>query len=190
MPQRSTGQSEPAVNMVEKNGRFFFFQPDIGVIASDDAIEGAYEKFLGARRAFWCELHAAGLTAGDRGMVARLDPTIASPRNAVSVPKSRGLTTELGIFVAKLLIALALFAGIGGIVIGRTAEGVTGAIDRAIGSSKSISLADVSRKAADIVKDMQSLTREEKESLRQSMAVISRELDPIVDAWRNPPAKP
>lgn len=189
MSQRSSDQSEPAVNLLERNGRFFFYQPDIGVIASDDGIDRAYEKFLSARRAFWSELDAAGLRTADRG-TAGGGPTSTSARNGVSVPMSRGLTTELGMFVAKLLIAIALFGGIGGMVAMRAAEGVGGAIDRAIAPSKSISLADVSRKAADIVKDMRSLTREEKESLRQSVAAISRELEPIVDAWRNPPPKP
>jgi hypothetical protein len=190
MSQQSTDRSGSAVNLLERNGRFFFFQPDIGVIASDNGIAGAYEKFLSARHAFWYEADAAGLTAGGRGMVAGPDPTAGPPGNAVSMRRSRGVTTELGIFVVKLLIALTLFAGIAGVIITRAAEGVTGAIDRAVGPSKSISLADVSRKAADIVKDMQSLTKEEKESLRQSVGAISRELDPFVDAWRNPPPKP
>jgi hypothetical protein len=47
----------------------------------------------------------------------------------------------------------------------------------------------VSRKAADIVKDIHSLSKEDKEALLQSVAAISRELDPLVDAWRNPPPR-
>jgi len=190
MSQQSIDRPEPIVNLLEKNGRFFFFQPDIGVIASDNGIEGAYEKFLGARRAFWQEANAAGLTAADRGEPATPDSTAPVRRSGISVPQGRGVAAELGLFAAKLLIGLALVAGIGGLVVMRAAEGVSGAVNRTLGASASISLADVSRKAADIVKDIKSLTREEKESLRQSVGEIAREIEPIVDAWRNPPARP
>ena len=40
------------------------------------------------------------------------------------------------------------------------------------------------------LQNAQLLTKQEKESLRQSVGTISREIEPIVDAWRNPPVAP
>jgi len=182
MSQR-TNDSGHSVTLVEKNGRFFFFQPDVGVIASGESIEDAYQKFLGARHAFLREVEQAGLTVGDKHGAA-------GAQGIVLTSAVRNLSSELGLFVAKLCIAIVLIAAISGAVLTRAAGGITTAIDQVAGSAKSISIADVSRKAADIVKDLQSLTEHEKESLRQSVGTISRELDPIIDAWRNPPAKP
>jgi len=187
MPQRTNEQSETDVILIEKNGRFFFFQPDIGVIASDEGIEGAYGKFSDARRAFWNDVAQAGLAAGGPGAVA------APLRGrgeivAVAGPGRRGVAAELGLFVAKLCIAVALIGGVGAMVVSRAASGIATTLQQ-VGSPKPISLADVSRKAADIVKDIHSLSKEDKEALLQSVAAISRELDPLVDAWRNPPPR-
>jgi len=187
MPQRTSEQSETDVVLIEKNGRFFFFQPDIGVIASDEGIEGAYGKFSDARRAFWNEVAQAGLEAGGQGAVAgsrRPGREIV----AVAARGRRGMVAELGLFVAKLCIVFALIGGVGAVVVTRAAGGIATALQQ-IGPPKPISLADVSVKAADIVKDIQSLTKEEKESLLRSVAAISRELDPIVEAWRKPPPR-
>jgi hypothetical protein len=189
MSQRTSDHSEVSVTLLERNGRFFFFQPLIGVIASDASIETAYEKFLDAQRAFWSEVEQAGLIV-DEGRLGTTPGATAMRGTPQTVEVSRSVKSELGLFVAKLCIALVLIGVIGGAVVTRAASGVAAAIEHAIGPSKSISMADVSRKAADIVKDLQSLTKEEKESLRQSVGAISREVDPVVDAWRNPPARP
>jgi hypothetical protein len=182
MSQR-TDDSGRSVTLVEKNGRFFFFQPDVGVIASDESIENAYQKFLGARHEFWREIEQAGLSVGN----SRGAP---GAHEIVLSPTGRSVPSELGLFVAKFSLAMILIAAIGGVVVTRAASGIAAAIDQVTGPARSISIADVSRKAADIVKDLRSLTESEKESLRQSIGAISREIDPIVDAWRNPPAKP
>jgi len=182
MSQRTSERSEATTNLLERDGRFFFFQPDIGVIVSDEDIDKAYAKFVEARRAFLHEAERAGLTPGGSATFAQ-----TGSATGVRTAAGRSLGVELGLFVAKLVIALVLIGAIGGAVISRAAGTVAAAIDQAIGPSKSISLADITRKAADIVKDIQSLTKEEKESLRQSVGAISRELGPIADAWRNPP---
>lgn len=49
------------VNLLESNGRIYFFQSDVGVIASPNNVGSAHEKFLGGRRAFWSEIEAAVL---------------------------------------------------------------------------------------------------------------------------------
>jgi len=178
-----TNDSGRSVTLVERNGRFFFFQPGIGVIASDVDIENAYQKFIGAEHAFWHEIGQAGLSAGG-------SQGAATPHGVVLTTAGRSVSSELGLFVAKLCIAIVLVAAIGGTVVTRAVSGVVASVEQAVGPAKSISVADVSRKAADIVKDMRSLTEQEKEALRQSIGAISRELNPMIDAWRNPPAQP
>jgi hypothetical protein len=184
MSQRTSEQPEVAASLLERDGRFFFFQPDTGIIVSDEDIDKAYGKFVEVRRAFRHEAARAGLTPTQAGGFAQPGPAAAPGAPAVA---GRSVGAELGMFVAKFAIALVLIGAICGVVISRAADGIAVALDRAIGPAKSISLADISRKAADIVKDIRSLTKEEKEQLRQSIGAISRELDPIADAWRNPP---
>jgi hypothetical protein len=169
-----------SVNLLESNGRIYFLQPGIGVIASGDNVESAYERFLGARRAFWSELEGAGLTGGDA----------TAGVAASAVQRGRGVLAELGLFIAKFVIALTIIGSVAGFLVTRTVDRITMAVDQAAGSVKPVSLADVTRKAADIVKDFKSLSPEDKEALRRNIGAISRELDPIVDAWRNPPPGP
>jgi hypothetical protein len=176
MSQHASDQ-KISVNLLESNGRIYFFQSDIGVIASGDNVENAYEKFLVARRAFWSELEGAGLTG--RAATA-----------GVAAPGGRGVLAELGLFIVKSFIVLAIIGSVAGFVVSRTADRITMAVNQAAGSVKPISLADLTRKAADIVKDIKSLSPEDKEALRRNIGAISRELDPIVDAWRNPPPGP
>jgi hypothetical protein len=182
MSQR-TDDSGRSVTLVEKNGRFFFFQPDVGVIASDESIESAYQKFLGARQAFQREVEQAGLAVGG-------NQGVSSEQQIMVAPAGRNILSELGLFVAKFCIALVLIAVISGVVVTRATNGIAAAIEHAIGPVKSISMGDVSLKAADVLKDLRSLTAQEKESLRQNIGAIARELEPMIDAWRNPPAKP
>ena len=180
MSQRTIERSKASVTLLENNGRIFFFQPDIGVIASDESLEKAYAKFIGARQAYWSEVDGSGLRIGGGSIVPAQEIT-------VSTTGARSAWVELGLFVAKFCIVLVVIAGVGGVLVTRVAGSIGAAIDNAVGPSKSISLADVVRKSSDVVKDLQSLTGEEKEALRRNVAAISRELAPIVDAWRNPP---
>jgi hypothetical protein len=184
MSQRMGDQSQANVVLIERNGRFFFFQPDIGVIASDQGIEEAYGRFSEVRRAFWNDVSQAGLTVGRAGVVAGPSHT-GHETVAVVGHGRRGMAAEIGLFVAKVCIVFALIGAIGVTVVARAGAGIATMLQQ-VELPKQISLADVSRKAADIVKDIQSLTKEEKESLVRSVAAISRELDPVVDAWRNP----
>ena len=176
MSERSADQSPPAAVLLEKDGRFVFYQPDIGVIASDDSIDAAYAKFASARRGFLEEVERAGLTTGG-AFVARAAEHTARPRDFAG---------ELKLFLVKTCIVLLVVGAIGALL-ARSVSDLTSAIDQALKPLKTITLADVARKAADVAKDAQTLTKQEKESLRQSVGTISREIEPIVDAWRTPP---
>jgi hypothetical protein len=182
-----TNDLEADVVLIEKNGRFFFFQPDIGVIASDDKVEGAYGKFLEARRAFLTEVAHAGLALS--GPTAVASASRGAPETvAVAALGGRGIAAELALFVAKLCIVFAVIGGIGAVLGSRAASGIASTLEQ-VKIPKQLSFEDVVRKAADIAKDMQSLTKEERETFVRSVGAISRELDPVVDAWRNPPPR-
>jgi hypothetical protein len=181
MSERGSDQSAQSAVLLEKNGRFFFYQPDTGVISSDASIEGAYAKFAAARRTFLDEVDRAGLTLS--GARASVPATQAAP--------TRSIAAELKLFLAKtcvVLLVIAIVGGLAGSLVARSVSGLAAAIDQALAPLKSITLADVAGKASDVAKDAQSLTTQQKDSLRQSIGTISRELGPIVDAWRNPPA--
>jgi hypothetical protein len=178
MSQHASDQ-ETSVNLLESNGRIYFFQPDIGVIASGDNVVNACEKFLGARRAFWSEIEGAGLRAraATAGVAASAVPR---PRRACGA----------GLVHRRVLHCADNHRQRGQLLVTHTVDRITMAVDQAAGSVKPVSLADVSPKAVDIVKDFKSLSTEDREPLRRSIGAISRELDPIVDAWRNPPPGP
>ncbi len=176
----SADRSPPIAVLLEKDGRFFFYQPDTGLIASDTNIEAAYAKFEGTRRGFLQEVERAGLTRREAVVPWQAAPA-AMPRDFVG---------ELKLFLAKTCIVLVVVGAVGafaGVMVGRSIGGLTAAIDQAVTPLKSIALSDVARKAADIARDVQSLTKEQKDSLRQSIGTISREIEPVVDTWRNPP---
>ena len=180
MSERRNDQSPPTAVLLEKDGRYFFYQPDTGLIASDESIETAYAKFESARRGFIEEVERAGLTRGQA----------VGSEQAASTVMSRDFAGELKLFLAKACIVLVLVATVGGLVgalAARSVGGLAAAIDQALTPLKTLTLSDVARKAADIARDSQSLTPQEKESLRQSIGTISREVGPIVDTWRNPP---
>jgi hypothetical protein len=187
MSQRTNDQSKADVVLIEKHGRFFFFQPDIGVIASDATVEGAYDKFLGTRRAYLSEVTQAGLTTGGRHGAAA--PSRGAPKiSAAAAHGGRRIATELAVFVAKLCIVLVVIGGLGAMLGVRAANSIGSALEQ-VATSRQLSFQDMVRKAADIAKDIQSLTKEEKEVLTRSIGTISHELDPVVDAWRNPPSQ-
>jgi hypothetical protein len=180
MSERSGGDSPAAAVLLEKGGKFYFYQPGTSVIASDANVETAYGKFLQARREFQEQVDAAGLTLGGPSAPTTIEARIGG----------RSTAGELTLFLAKACIVLVIVGGILAAVAERAATGIAAAIDNSLRPVSTISLADVSHKAAEIVKDIHSLTKEDRESLRQSLATISREIEPYADAWRNPPAAP
>jgi hypothetical protein len=165
--------------LVEKGGRFFVYEPTLGVIAADDTVEKAYDKFLNAKRAYLDDVAQAGLS---------MAPPSAAP--VVRSVASRHFVGELGLFVAKTCIVFVL---VGVLLLvaadqaARTVNRLASGIDQAIAPLKSISLADLAVKAADIAKDARDLPAEKKEMLRRSIGTISLETAPFFDAWRNPP---
>jgi hypothetical protein len=69
----------------------------------------------------------------------------------------------------------------------KSIDGVASGVSQALAPFSSIVLADVVRKADDVASDARSLTVEQKESLRRSIGILSRELQPLFEAWRDPP---
>ena len=184
MSERGTGHSQLAAVLLEKGGKFYFYQPGTSVIASGDTIETAYGKFLDARHDFLTQVESAGLQVDAAGL------TVGEPAGPMTVEARigrRGAFAELALFLAKTCIVLMIIGGITATVVVRAASGIAEAVDHALKPVSTISLADISHKAADIVKDAQSLTKEQRESLRLSIGTISREIEPYVEAWRNPP---
>jgi hypothetical protein len=178
VPETETNRLPFTAILLERDGRFFLYEPGLGVISSAESVEGAYEKFADARRAYVAEVERAGLTAEK--------PARRSSAVAVGQSASR----ELTLFAGKVGIVLLVIAAIGTPVVvslSRSIGQVAAAVSEIVAPLKSISLADVSRKAADIARDAQDLSADKKETLRQSVGVISREAAPIIDAWRNPP---
>jgi len=176
MSSPRSAESDTVV-LVEKGGRFFVYQPALGVIAADDTVERAYDKFVGAKRAYLDDLAKAGLS---------LSPAVSAPSQA----PPRHIAGELAFFLAKTCIVFVLigaFVLIAADQAGRAVNRLASGIDQAIAPLKSISLLDLADKAADIAKDAQNLPPEKKDALRRNLAIISREAAPFFEAWRNPP---
>jgi hypothetical protein len=167
-----------SATLVEKDGRFFIFEPGLGVIASDEKVERAYEKFVGARRDYVEEIARAGLT----------EASAVGPSEArTAVLAGRPMGSELRLFLAKTGIVLLIVAVVVAVVVDRVNRAI-GGLASTIEPLETISLADVARKAKEIAIDARELTPDNKETLRQSVGALSRELAPIIDAWRNPPS--
>jgi len=169
--------------LLAREGRYFFYEPGIGVIASSENIEEAYEKFNDARREYMTQAELAGLATVATGI----------PSGAAPVALRLNTRHELALFVAKVCILFAIVAVVAlpavfGIT--RTIDQAAASISSAMGGEGRLSLADVARKADDIARDARNLPEEKKASLRQNIGAISRELAPFVDAWRNPPEVP
>jgi hypothetical protein len=168
MQETGLDHSQTTAILVEKSGRFFFYEPGLALIVSDDGIKRAHEKFVDARQAFFEEADRAGLRAGRPAAVTR----VARPAQQLA---GRGVAAELGLFLAKICIVLLIVAGGGAaVMMGITPPG-------------SVSMVDIADKAAVIVKDVQAMPQDRKDSLRQSITILSREAAPMIDAWRNPP---
>jgi hypothetical protein len=156
------------VVVLERGGNFFAYEPGLAIVVSDETIEGAYRRFVNAKRALVEEAEGAGLAL--RRLVA--SPK-ANPQAAFGVGQ-RGAAAELTMFLAKTCIVFVVLGGL--IALGG-------------GLLKPLAMADIADKAADIARDISSLPPEKKELLRQSVGTVSRELSPVGDAWRNPPSK-
>jgi hypothetical protein len=168
--------------LIERGGSYFVYEPALGIIASGDTVEGAYRKFLDTRRDLMEQVERAGLT------VSRNQSSTPLPA-AGGVP-GRSFLGELGLFAAKLCIVLVLVGAIGGMAVrslAKSIDGVASGVSQALAPFSSIVLADVVRKADDVASDARSLTVEQKESLRRSIGILSRELQPLFEAWRDPP---
>ena len=166
--------------LLARAGRYFFYEPGIGVIASSENIEAAYKKFDAARREYIAQAESAGLTTAESGPGAPVELRFSARR-------------ELALFVAKVCIFLAIAAVVAlPVIIGisRSIEQAAAGISSVVSREGVLSFADVARKADDIVRDARSMPEEKKASLRQNIGAISRELAPFVDAWRNPPEMP
>lgn len=239
MQEARLDHAAPTAVLLERDGRFFVYQPGLALVASGESVEAAYSKFFDARRSFFDEVKRAGLTT---------DPVSGQPPvvGAAQFLPGRGFVGELGLFLAKTSIVLLIVAGVGiaGVTainravdrtvasiapeiartstgvremlpeitseIARTSSGarellkdlqiavkeVQAAVKEAQASVKEvqsmggISMVDVANKAAVIVQDVEAMPQERKESLRKSVGILSRELSPIIEAWRNPPPLP
>ena len=162
---------ESTAVLLERGGSFFVYEPNLGIIASDGTVEGAYRRFTGAKLALVEDAERAGLALRRSTVPDRLP---ARPRK-VAVGQ-RGVVAELSLFVAKIGILFLVVGAIGLAVAMTTGSG-----------GKSLGMADIVDKAAEIARDVSGLPPEKKELLRQSVGVVSRELGPVFDAWRNPP---
>lgn len=180
-----TGSKEHSsqVILLQKDGRFFFYRPAFGIIASGDNIATAYQKFNEAQRAYFDDVQRAGLTVA---------PGVQAPRE-VGAAVHRGVLAELGLFVVKFAMVLLMLGVAGGMAVSGLEGALTGvgqSVARVVNSLGMITLNDAVTKSEDIVRDINQLPASRKEELRRNVEVISRELTPIIDAWRNLPKSP
>jgi hypothetical protein len=160
--------------VLAKDGKFFVYEPGLGVIASGSSIETAYEKFNDTRQTYLAEVEHAGLRA------VRPAPRLLQT----------SVARELAMFCSKFCIVLIVLTSVaipGGMAVSHALEQAVANVSKNFASTGSVSLKDVAQKAADIAKDARDLPPEKKELLRRSLGEISREIEPFVDAWRNPP---
>lgn len=158
--------------LLERGGRFFVYRTNLGIIGSDQTVEGAYRKFAAAKAALVEEAERAGLRVSP--VVA---PTRAPARLGQSRDGQRSVLGELAVFFAKTVIFILVIGAVGATIAMMASGG------------KPLSAADIADKAAEVARDVSGMPPEKKESLRQSVGVLSRELGPVIDAWRNPPSQ-
>ena len=178
-----TIRSSREVVVLERDGRFYVYQPDLAILASDENIERAYNKFSDARNIFLAEVERTGLNLGQ--VPADVSHS-AKTRNAVG---PRGIAVELGVFAVKVCLVLILIGALGVVTaaeIGRSIKGASQAVAQKLAPLGAISMSDAVTKAEDVARDLRDLPDARKESLRTSLSAISRELTPFIEAWRNP----
>lgn len=169
-----------ATVLFEKDGKFVAYQPGLALIASGDSAADAYRKFSDAKQTFFDEVVRAGFPTS----VLLPSTALASERELPQVGQvvsRRGLVTEFGIFVGKVCIVLLILGGLVGLGIDRLSGAIAGS---GLGN---ISIVDVANKASMIARDVSAMPEDRKEALRLSVGYLSRQLEPIAEAWRNPP---
>jgi len=176
MPEKRTSQLPFNAVLFEREGRFYFLDPTSSLVASGSTVAQAYDKFAEVRANQLGDLDRAGLNLP--GPAGRSDGAAARP----------GFGREIALFTTKFCIALVIVAAIGLPIAAGIARGVGAALSAAAASIQPISLSDIVQKAADVARDAEQLPPEKKESLRRSIAVIKRELGPVVDALGDSPA--
>lgn len=177
-------QSRFTAVLLQKNGKYFLYQPALGVIASGASVVQAYEKFTAARRDLIENVDIAGLTPGKI-------PVTAPPRRARRTrPAGRGIVGELSLFLVKTCIILLIIGIIGAAGVRAAWHSVArfGTIVQELANrEKSLpkfSLVDAIDKAA---QHAEAMPEARKEELRQSIGILSREAQPLINAWNNPP---
>ncbi len=162
--------------LIEREGRFFFYEPGLGVIASAENVDQAYNRFVEARENFVTEIEQAGLSS------ARVD---------VQQPQStRSIGGELKIFMVKttvVVMVIAIMAATLGLGIGHAVDRLSQSIGAIVAPLTSVSISDVSLKAAEIARDVREMPDGNKDLLIRSVGYLSREAEPVIAAWRNPP---
>jgi hypothetical protein len=81
--------------LLERGGSFFVYEPNLGIIASDETVEGAYRRFTGAKNALTEDAERAGL------MLRRSVASAQLPaQSRASVAGRQGVVAELAMFAA------------------------------------------------------------------------------------------
>ncbi len=179
--QTSVSDLSPQVVLLEKDGRYYFYQPATGLITSGDDVASAYRKFDDAKCRYMDDVRRAGLEIAAAPAVTQ----------ATGVAIHRGFLSEIALFATKCGLVLVLIGGIGVVAVNAiqsSLTGVTQGLSRAAAAIGSITLSDVVTKSDDIVRDLGTLPENRKEDLRRNAGEISRQLTPIIETWRNPPA--
>lgn len=183
---RTAGEAAPAM-LIEKAGSFYFYEPGLGLIASGDTIESAYRKFTGARAELVQQAERAEIDLRVSGVQPTYIGAVKPSDRAERIAVGRSVPLELAIFLAKTCIVLIVIGALGAFGAIKAGEAIGKAV-AGLGPAAPLSLADVAHKAADIARDARNLSAEDKELLRQSVGNISRELDGVFEAWKNPTA--
>lgn len=182
---RANGLSSQTV-LIENHGKFFVYQPASGVIASGDSVTIAYQKFMDAQRVFLDNVQEAGLTPAIQESAG---PVAVAGIGPTGVAVHRSAIAELGLFAAKFGLVLVILGGAAVVAVGAIENAVGGAaqgISRAMAGLGSLTLSDVVAKSDEVVRDFKSVPDERKQDFRKNVGEISRQLSPIIEAWRNP----
>ncbi|HVA14959.1 MAG TPA: hypothetical protein VNF99_17060 [Stellaceae bacterium] len=171
----------------EKNGKFYFYQPELNLIASGDTVSAAYENFRDVRLEFLHEIERAGLE--------NELPTPRARRVRGAPLGERTVTREMGVFLVKAAIVLVVIALIGAAGMFATERAVSrvtarldsGGIKSLTGGLQHASLVDFLNNAA---RHAEAMPAARKEQLRESVGILAREAKPIVEALEAPFATP
>ena len=178
MDETQSDRTLSTVVLLERDGRYFVYEPGLALISSDGDIKVAYGKFATARQSYLEDIGRAGLTSNASTPVAPVTRKVQSIAG-------RSFGGELGLFAAKLCVAIVFIAAIG-VGVGVTVQQLTGSNSAQGG----ISMVDIANKAEVIAQDVQAMPQERKDALRRSIGILSRELEPLAEAWRNAPSAP